>query len=102
MNLRINSLKKFDSIFGRLACSLAKFFVKPRKGLDCMYKNTQPQHGFDFQPESDGSGLSAIGETAPQFSTEALSKKIKILVIRPGGIGDSALLYPAFKVLKES
>jgi ADP-heptose:LPS heptosyltransferase len=102
MNLKINSLKKFDSIFGKLACSLAKFFVKPRKGLDCMYKNTQPQHGFDFQPESDGSGLSAISEIAPKFSTEALSKKIKILVIRPGGIGDSALLYPAFKVLKES
>jgi len=102
MNLKINSLKKFDSIFGKLSCSFVKFFVKPRKGLDCMYKNTQPQHGFDLQPESDGSGLSAISEIAPHFGTKALSKKIKILVIRPGGVGDSALLYPAFKVLKES
>ena len=102
MNLKINSLKKFDSIFGKLACSLAKYFVKPRKGLDCIYKNTQPQHGFDFQPVSDGSELSPISEIAPQFSTNALSEKVKVLVIRPGGIGDCALLYPAFRVLKES
>jgi lipopolysaccharide heptosyltransferase II len=29
------------------------------------------------------------------------SKELKILVIRPGGIGDAVLLYPALKVLRE-
>jgi ADP-heptose:LPS heptosyltransferase len=69
MNLRINSLKKIDSVFGRLACSIARAFVKPR--------------GFH------------------DFSPELPSEKIKILLIRPGGIGDAALLHPALRALRE-
>ncbi len=69
MNLKINSLKKIDGVFGRLACLVAKASVKPRKD--------------------------------PDFIPKASSEKIKILVIRPGGIGDAALLYPALRVLRE-
>ncbi len=76
MNWKIGSLKGFDSIFGRLACSLARATVKPRKD--------------------------AIHEIKCPSLNTAFPEKIKILVIRPGGIGDAALLYPALKALRES
>jgi ADP-heptose:LPS heptosyltransferase len=76
MNWKISSLKGFDSIFGRLACSVAMATVKPRKDVIRFVKS--PSH------------------------KSASSEKIKILVIRPGGIGDAALLYPALKALRES
>ncbi len=65
MNWKIEGLKRFDGIFGRLACSLARASISPR---------------------------SDIVSESPQ----------KILVIRPGGIGDAALLYPALRVLREN
>jgi ADP-heptose:LPS heptosyltransferase len=64
MNWKIEGLKRFDSIFGKLACSLARASVSPRRDI------TSEGHQ-------------------------------KILVIRPGGIGDAALLYPALRVLRE-
>ncbi|MBI2486842.1 MAG: glycosyltransferase family 9 protein [Deltaproteobacteria bacterium] len=64
MNWKIEFLKRFDSAFGGVACSLSKVIVEPRKEVD------------EHRP--------------------------KILVIRPGGIGDAALLYPALKLLRES
>lgn len=62
MNWKIEGLKRFDGIFGKLACSLAKAIVSPRSDI-------------------------------------ALEGR-KILVIRPGGIGDAALLYPALRALR--
>lgn len=64
MSWKVEFLKRFDSTFGRLACSFSTLVVKPRK---------------------------SVKELSP-----------KILVIRPGGIGDAALLYPALKALRES
>lgn len=62
MNWKIEGLKKFDSIFGRLACSASKLFITPRR------------------------------------EQEIVSPKI--LVIRPGGIGDAVLLFPSLKELR--
>lgn len=64
VNWKIEFLKRFDSTFGRLACSVSRLTVTPRK-------ETNNQHP-------------------------------KVLVIRPGGIGDAALLYPALKALRGS
>jgi lipopolysaccharide heptosyltransferase II len=64
VNWKIEFLKGIDSTFGRVACSLSKAIVQPRKRVE--------EH------------------------------RLKILVIRPGGIGDAALLYPALRVLRES
>ena len=64
VNWKIEFLKGLDSTFGRVACSLSKVIVEPRKRVE--------EH------------------------------RLKILVIRPGGIGDAALLYPALRVLRES
>ena len=63
MSWKIEGLKKFDSVFGRLACSASKLFVTPR--------------------------------------IERNSESPKILVIRPGGIGDAVLLFPALKELRK-
>lgn len=63
MNWKIEGLKRFDGIFGRLACSAAKLIAAPRK-----YEDTDSP---------------------------------RILVIRPGGIGDAVLLFPALKELKK-
>ncbi len=64
MNWKIEGLKRFDGIFGRLACLAAKLFTTPRK----------------------------LEETDSP----------RILVIRPGGIGDAVLLFPALKELRKS
>lgn len=64
MNWKTRGLKRFDSIFGRLGCLVAKLIVNPRK---------ESQNGDP-----------------------------KILVIRPGGIGDAALLYPALSELRKN
>ena len=64
MNWRIEGLKRFDGIFGRLACSVSRLVAAPRVAE------------FNENP--------------------------KILVIRPGGIGDAVLLFPALKELRSS
>jgi ADP-heptose:LPS heptosyltransferase len=76
MNWKVEGLKRFDSIFGRLALSLAKVTVKPRENTTWHNLNARSLPGF--------------------------SGKLKILVIRPGGIGDAALLYPALKALRDN
>ena len=63
MNWKIEGLKKFDGIFGRLACSASRLLVSPRK--------------------------------------EEKKDNPKILIIRPGGIGDAVLLFPALKELRQ-
>ncbi len=74
MNLKIKGLKILDAILGRPGGFLAKAFIQPRPG-----ENNQTQN-FSGTTESE--------------------KKLKILVIRPGGIGDAALLYPLLNALK--
>ncbi|MEQ9619262.1 MAG: glycosyltransferase family 9 protein [Deltaproteobacteria bacterium] len=64
MNWKTEGLKRFDSIFGRLGCLVAKLMVNPRK--------------------------------------ESHNGDPRILVIRPGGIGDAALLYPALSELRKN
>ena len=63
MNWKTEGLKRFDGIFGRLACSAAKLITTPR--------------------------------------LENFSDRPKILVIRPGGIGDAVLLFPALRELRK-
>jgi len=63
MSLRIEGLKKLDWVVGGTACSVSKFFVKPKVNSSASIP--------------------------------------KILLIRPGGIGDAALLYPALLALRE-
>jgi lipopolysaccharide heptosyltransferase II len=74
MNLKIEGLKILDGILGRPASFLARVFVQPRS-----------EEGTKTQTSS--------------FTTQS-QKQLKILVIRPGGIGDAALLYPLFRALK--
>ena len=74
MNFKIDGLKILDCILGRAAGSLARAFIQPRSGESNRTQN------FSVTTESQ--------------------KKLKILVIRPGGIGDAALLYPFLKALK--
>ncbi|MFQ5787881.1 MAG: glycosyltransferase family 9 protein [Thermodesulfobacteriota bacterium] len=74
MNWKIEALKRLDSIIGKPASVLARAFVKPRKNL------------------WQGSEL---------FTNQISEDKLKLLVIRPGGIGDAVLLFPTLKVLKE-
>lgn len=64
MNWKIEGLKRFDGIFGRLACSAVKLIATPREARE-------------------------------------LSNP-KILIIRPGGIGDAVLLFPALKEIAHS
>ena len=75
MNFRIEGLKALDGILGRPAGFLARVFIRPRKGKSVRIEN------FPFETESH--------------------EKLKILVIRPGGIGDAALLYPFLHILNE-
>lgn len=74
MNRKIECLKRFDRIVGGLVCSTVKILVKPKK--------------------SKGS-LNQSASAGPLFM-----ENTKILVIRPGGIGDAVLLYPALKELR--
>ncbi len=74
MNWKTEALKRLDSIIGKPASVLARAFVKPRKNL------------------RQGSEL---------FTNKISEDKLKLLVIRPGGIGDAVLLLPALKALKE-
>ncbi len=62
MNWKTEGLKRFDGIFGRLACSAVKLFTTPRRSEN--------------------------------------SDSPKVLVIRPGGIGDAVLLFPALKEIR--
>lgn len=63
-----------DAILGRPAGFLAKTFVRP-KPEEVIWKRS-----FSVTIESE--------------------KKLKVLVIRPGGVGDAALLYPLLNALK--
>jgi len=74
MNWKTEAIKRLDSIIGKPASVLARAFVKPRKNL------------------RQGSEL---------FTNKISEDKLKLLVIRPGGIGDAVLLLPALKALKE-
>ncbi|HEY7536136.1 MAG TPA: glycosyltransferase family 9 protein [Thermodesulfobacteriota bacterium] len=101
MNLKINSIKKIDGIFGNLACLVAKACVKPRRFPDSVYINPRVQQGFGDLSSSEIGGLSSIDDIKYEFSSKVSSEKIKILIIRPGGIGDAVILYPALKMLRE-
>lgn len=75
MKYKIQILKKIDAIVGTPAVHLSRL-IRPRKSQ--IYSLTDLQ--------SPGSR---------KFD------KLNILVIRPGGIGDAVLLFPALKILKE-
>jgi len=75
MNWKIECLKRLDSTVGRLVCSTARILIKPRKSISSLNQNATTRSWF--------------------------IEKIKILLIRPGGIGDAVLLYPALKELRE-
>lgn len=75
MNWKIESIKRIDSLIGRPAAYIVKKIIKPRK-----------------------IGFSRDLTIAPDVLS---SRKLRILVIRPGGIGDAALLYPALNVLRK-
>lgn len=102
MNLKINSLKKFDAIFGRLTCSIVKLTVKPKVYTNRLFIDSAIRQGSGIISNNEGQGLDAIRERRFGNSPYTSSRKVRILVIRPGGIGDLALLYPAFRVLKDS
>jgi lipopolysaccharide heptosyltransferase II len=74
MNFKIEGLKLLDRVFGRPAGFLARILIRPRSEESIRIEN------FSLTAESQ--------------------KNVKILVIRPGGIGDAALLYPLLKALK--
>ena len=101
MNLKINSLKKLDAIFGRLACSIVKLTVKPKVYTNRLFTNSGIRQGSGIISNNEGQGLNAVGERRLGNSLYTSSRKVRILVIRPGGIGDLVLLYPALRVLKE-
>jgi lipopolysaccharide heptosyltransferase II len=74
MNFKIEGLKILDAILGRPAGFLARVLIQPRSEEGIRIEN------FRFGAESQ--------------------KKLKILVIRPGGLGDAALLYPLLNILR--
>lgn len=74
MSFKIRVLKMLDGVLGRPAGLAVKYFIRPRSG-----------EGGRTQVSS--------------FANES-ERNLKILVIRPGGIGDAALLYPTLKALK--
>ncbi|MGB7291418.1 MAG: glycosyltransferase family 9 protein [Thermodesulfobacteriota bacterium] len=74
MNVKIEGLKILDALLGRPLGFLARAFIQPRPG------DSNRTQNFSGTTESE--------------------KKLKILVIRPGGIGDAALLYPLLNALK--
>jgi lipopolysaccharide heptosyltransferase II len=74
MKFKIKGLKILDAVLGRAAGALAKAFIQPRPDEGNRKRN------FSVATESEN--------------------KLKILVIRPGGIGDAALLYPLLSALK--
>lgn len=75
MKFKTQLLKKIDSLIGRPAIYLSKV-VRPRKSK--LFSE---------------SGLTTLEPEKCNI--------LKILVIRPGGIGDAVLLFPALKVLKD-
>jgi len=75
MNFKIEGLKLVDGILGRPAGFLARVFIQPRSA-----EGTQTQ--------------------TPSSTAHRSQERLKILVIRPGGIGDAALLYPLLGTLK--
>jgi len=92
MNLKINSLKKFDAIFGRLACSIVRLTVKPKVYTNRLFTNSGIRQGSGIISNNEGQGLDAIRERRSRNSLYTSSRKVRILVIRPGGIGDLVLL----------
>jgi lipopolysaccharide heptosyltransferase II len=74
MNFKIEGLKVLDGILGRPAAFLARVFIQPRE------RESSRTRSLSCTPDSQ--------------------KRLKILVIRPGGIGDAALLYPLLNALK--
>jgi lipopolysaccharide heptosyltransferase II len=74
MNSKIEGLKILEAILGRPASFLARVFIKPRTG------DSGRTQSFSLTTESQ--------------------KKLKVLVIRPGGIGDAALMYPLLSALR--
>jgi lipopolysaccharide heptosyltransferase II len=74
MHYRIEWLKRLDSMLGRPASFLARVFIQPRFGEGSKTRNLS-------------------------FTT-GRKRTWKVLVIRPGGIGDAALIYPLLRVLK--
>jgi ADP-heptose:LPS heptosyltransferase len=75
MKFKIQILKKIDAIIGTPAVYLSRV-VRPRKS--------------ELFSES---GLTTLRRSK--------YNRLKILVIRPGGIGDAVLLFPALKVLRD-
>jgi len=75
MKSKIQILKNIDTLIGKPAVYLSRV-VRPRKSK--LFSE---------------SGLTTLGSEK--------CNKLKILVIRPGGIGDAVLLFPALKVLRD-
>ncbi|MEE9252898.1 MAG: glycosyltransferase family 9 protein [Thermodesulfobacteriota bacterium] len=74
MNWKIEFLKRIDSVFGTVACTVARALVRPRR-------------------------VSHQSSDTPALRIAELFPEATILVIRPGGIGDAALLLPALEAL---
>jgi len=75
MKFKIQILKKIDTLIGKPAIYLSRV-IRPRKS-ELFF----------------GSGQATL--------KGGKHSKLKILVIRPGGIGDAVLLFPALKVLRD-
>lgn len=75
MKYKIQILKKIDAIIGTPAVHLSRL-IRPRKSEFYSLDDLQSPVSKNFD-------------------------KLKILVIRPGGIGDAVLLFPALKILKD-
>ena len=75
MKFKIQILKKIDTLIGKPAINLSRV-IRPRKS-ELFF----------------GSGQATL--------KPGKHNKLKILVIRPGGIGDAVLLFPALKVLRD-
>ncbi|NIP38419.1 MAG: glycosyltransferase family 9 protein [Candidatus Dadabacteria bacterium] len=73
MKFKIQILKRIDALIGKPAVYLSRI-VRPRKSELFSLQDFQNPESRSFD-------------------------KLRILVIRPGGIGDAALLFPALKVL---
>jgi lipopolysaccharide heptosyltransferase II len=74
MTFKIKGLKIVDAVLGRPAGVLARAFIQPRR------RESNRPRNFSVKKESE--------------------MRLKILVVRPGGIGDAALLYPLLDALK--
>jgi len=76
MSFKTDALKRLDSVLGAVLCRVAAAVVKPRKA--------------------------AATPLPSRSSPLEICPDPKILVIRPGGIGDAALLFPALKALRDA